>query len=88
MIDLQTELWETLPNMNDSRPFCKQVCFIEGHAYVAGGDHNEKAQKFDYSKKEWISLPNHPIKDTLASWSSALTFTPQKTQQEKKEDCL
>lgn len=85
MIDLQTGLWETLPNMNDGRGFiANKVCFIEGYAYVAGGDNNEKTQKFDYSKKEWIRLPDLPIKDTLASWSSALTFTPQ----EKKEDCL
>ena len=38
MIDLKTEQWETLPDMNDERDAIRnKVCFIDGHAYIAGG---------------------------------------------------
>ena len=39
MIDLQTGKWETLPDMNDVRDEIRnKVCYIDGHAYVAGGE--------------------------------------------------
>ena len=48
--------------MNDKRDEIRnKVCFIDGHAYVAGGISKEKAEKFDYKQKKWIALPNYPI---------------------------
>ena len=48
--------------MNDGRVYISnKVCFIDGHAYVAGGKSKEKAEKFDYKQKKWIALPNYPI---------------------------
>ena len=86
MIDLKTEKWETLPDMNDTRDAIRnKVCFIDGFAYIAGGTSEEKAEKFDYKQKKWIALPNYPIEDELYEWSSALTFTPEEIKQETKE---
>ena len=35
--------------MNDRRVEIRnKVCFMNGHAYVAGGHSEEKAEKFDY----------------------------------------
>ena len=35
--------------MNDNRGYiCNKVCYMNGHAYVAGGSSKEKAEKFDY----------------------------------------
>ena len=64
--------------MNDARDTIRnKVCFMKGHAYVAGGNSKEKAEKFDYKQKKWIPLPNYPIKNNLEWWSCALTFIPQ-----------
>ena len=73
--------------MNIVRNYIRnKVCFIDGHAYVAGGESKENAEKFDYKQKKWIALPNYPIIDNLEDWSSALTFIPQEIKQETKED--
>ena len=83
MLDLRIGKWETLPDMNDVRNLIRDnVCFIDGHAYVAGGSSQEKAEKFHYGQQKWVALPNYPIKDELRGWSSALTFTRQEIQQE------
>ena len=75
--------------MNDERDrILNKVCFIDGQAYVAGGDSEEKAEKFDYKQKKWISLPNYPIKSNLMGWSCALAFTPLKHSQHDKEESL
>ena len=74
--------------MNDDRSVIhNKVCYVDGYAYVAGGNSKEKAEKFDYEQKEWIALfQNYRIKDSLFAWSSALTFIPQEIKQETKED--
>ena len=75
--------------MNDERNTIRnKICFVDGHAYVAGGDSKEKAEKFDYKQKKWIALPNYPIKHDLAGWSCALTFIPEGITQETKTDLL
>ena len=75
--------------MNDKREYiCNKVCFIDGHAYVAGGKSKEKAEKFDHKQKKWISLQNYPIKHDLFDWSCALAFTPLKHSQHDKEESL
>ena len=75
--------------MNDKRNDIRnKVCFIDGHAYVAGGSSKEKAEKFDYKQKKWISLPNYPIKHDLSTWSSALSFITQEIKQETKAEVL
>ena len=86
LIDLKTNNWETLPDMNDLRPYIgKGFCFIDNHAYVAGGHKKRRlAEKFDYKAKTWIPLPNYPIKENLDEWSGALAFIPQEIKEETK----
>ena len=44
LIDVTTGIWEALPNMNDIRDrIDNKVCFVDGHAYVAGGESHKKA---------------------------------------------
>ena len=71
--------------MNDARyHICNKICFIDNHAYVAGGESKEKAEKFSYKDNKWIALPNYPIKSDLYGWSSALAFIPQEIKEETK----
>ena len=75
--------------MNDVRDEIRnKICFIDGHAYIAGGRSKEKAEKFDYKQKKWIPLPCYPISSNLGLWSSALTFIPQEIKQETKAEVL
>ena len=73
--------------MNDHRDEIRnKVCFVDDHAYVAGGVSGERVEKFDYKQNKWISLPDYPIKDDLNRWASALTFIPEEIKQETISD--
>ena len=64
--------------MNDNRiEIRNKICYIDGYAYVAGGDSNEKSEKFCVKENRWITLPNYPIKDDLCTWSCALAQTQE-----------
>ena len=73
--------------MNENRWFIhNKVCFIDNHAYVAGGIGEKKAEKFSYKDNKWIPLPDYPIKSDLQGWSSALVYMPLKIKEEKTEN--
>lgn len=54
-IDVDTFEWKTLPIMTEGRDLRNKVVFIDEHAYAVGGL-NSKAEKFNFSRKQWIPL--------------------------------
>ena len=54
-IDVETFEWKTLPIMSEGRDLRNKVVFLDDHAYAVGGL-NSKAEKFNFSRKQWIPL--------------------------------
>lgn len=65
-----------MPIMAEGRDLRNKVVFIDDNAYAVGGL-NSKAEKFNYSKRQWTQLSDYPIADNLDSWACALTFNPK-----------
>ena len=65
-----------MPIMAEGRDLRNKVVFSEDYAYAVGGL-NSKAEKFNFSRKQWYPLQDYPIADNLDSWACALTFIPK-----------
>ena len=68
----------------DGKYISNKICYIDGCAYIVGGDNQIKAEKFDFKEKKWMRLPNYPNQkvNSLWPWSCALTYTPVEINQE------
>ena len=75
-IDVEACEWKALPIMAEGRDLRNKVVFADEHAFAVGGL-NSKAEKFNFSKRNWTQLQDYPIADNLDSWACALTFIPK-----------